>query len=86
MGRLGDMPMTKMTVKMTVKNLGEMTIDELWEEIELWFEGIEGTVGGRSYGEHSATGVRYVELQVRKHLTYIDRLLLEIEGRAGGRQ
>ena len=62
-------------------SMDEMTIDELEQEIEMWLDGIEDTLSHRCYPEHSMTGVRAIQLDVRKHLAWIDRALLEIEAR-----
>lgn len=62
----------------------EATLRELYEDIELWFDGVEGAVGGRCYPVHSAEGVRYIQRLVRGHLDSIDELLLEIERKGQG--
>lgn len=67
---------------MSMTNMDKMTIEELEQEIEMWFDGIEDTLSNRCYPEHSRTGVRAIQLDVRKHLAWIDRALLEIEVRS----
>ena len=62
-------------------NMDEMTIKELWLDAETWFDGIAVMLSHRCYQERSLTGIRAIQLDVRKHLTWIDRLLLEIEVR-----
>ena len=67
-------------------DMDRMTIDELWQEAEMWLDGIEDTLAHRCYSEHSMTGIRYIQLEARKHLAWIDRLLLEIEVRAAKKE
>ena len=62
-------------------NTNKLTVDELWAEAEMWLNGIEDTLAHRCYQERSMTGVRAIQLDVRKHLTWVDRVLLEIEVR-----
>ena len=62
-------------------DIRKMTIDELWQEAEMWLDGIEDMLSHRCYSEHSLTGIRAIQLDVRKHLAWIDHALLEIEGR-----
>jgi len=59
--------------------LGEMTNDEIREEIEECFYSIYKDVTNRCYSKHSMTGVRHLQVLVRRNLAYIDRALLEIE-------
>ena len=61
--------------------LDEMTNDELWLDVETWFDGIAVMLSHRCYQKHSMTGIRAIQLDVRKHLAWIDRTLLEIEAR-----
>ena len=62
-------------------DIRKMTIEELWQEAEMWLDGIEDTLAHRCYPEHSMTGIRAIQLDVRKHLAWIDGALLEIEVR-----
>ena len=64
--------------------LDEMTNDEIWEQVEECFYGIYKDVTNRCYAKHSMTGIRYLQVLVRRHLAYIDRALLEIEVRVNG--
>ena len=57
-------------------------LDELWEEAEMWLDGIEKTVVHRCYSERSLAGVRSIQCDIRKHLVWLDEALLEIEMRA----
>ena len=63
-------------------DLDKMTNDEIWEQVEDCFYTISMDVEHRSYGQHSMNGARYIQHLVRKHLTWIDRALLEIDVRA----
>jgi len=65
-------------------DMDKMTIEELEREIEMWFDGIEDILSHRCYQPHSMIGIRHIQLQVRKHLAWIDRALLEIEVRYAG--
>ena len=62
-------------------NLSEKTTDELWAEVEMWFDGIESTLACRCYSNHSLAGARSIQLTVSGHLTWIDQALCEIEER-----
>ena len=66
-------------------DLNVVTIDELWQEAETWLDGIADTVSHRCYREYSMIGARAILIEVRKHLTWIDRVLLEIEIRRAGK-
>ena len=61
--------------------LDKMTIGELWAEVEECFYGMYKDVANRCYSKHSLTGVRHLQVLVRRHLAQIDRALLEIEVR-----
>ena len=54
-----------------------MTDEERWAEIEEHLHTIGLDVQHRCYDEHSVTGVRYVQMLVRRNLVQIDKLLLE---------
>jgi len=64
-------------------DLDEMTTELLWAEAEEWLDSLAAMIRGRSYAEHSSTGIRHVILQVRRDLNHVERLLLEIEVRRG---
>lgn len=62
--------------------LDKMTNDEIWEEVEECFYGMYKDAVNRCYTKHSMTGIRHLQLLVRRNLIRIDRALLEIEARA----
>jgi len=61
--------------------LSKMPVSAIWEEIEMWFDGIEGMLSHRCYQPHSMAGVRSIQFSVAGHLKWIDEALLEIEER-----
>ena len=65
-----------------MKDIDKKTVDELWYELEMWFDGIEGMVSNRCYSERSMAGARSIQFAVAGHLKWIDEALLEIEMRA----
>lgn len=62
-------------------DIDKMTTDELWTEAEMWLDAIEDMISHRCYPEHSATGMKNIQLDIRRHLARVDYLLLVIEAR-----
>ena len=65
-----------------MKKQDEKTIDELWREVEMWFDGIEAMLSHRCYQPRSLAGARSIQFAIAGHLKWIDQALLEIEVRA----
>jgi len=64
---------------MTAANVKKITTEEFWQEAETWLDGVANMVSHRCYQEHSMVGIRAIQRDVRKHLTWIDEALLQIE-------
>lgn len=60
-------------------DIDKIVYEGLWNDVEGWFDGIEDMLSHRCYQPRSLTGIRATQLDVRKHLTWIDDMLLEIE-------
>ena len=59
-------------------DLNMVTTDKLWQDAEMWLDGVADTVSHRCYREHSMIGVQAILIDVRKHLVWVDRVLMEI--------
>lgn len=64
-----------------MSDMDKLIFESLWNDVEIWFDGIEDTLSHRCYPERSLVGIRAIQLDVRKHLAWIDRALIEIWSR-----